>query len=84
MSEEERESLELSKAASSSDAVKASLNPSVFLQETQKELGQVTWPSRQQLISESLAVIVMVALSATLVYFLDDLFVKMQTVVFPS
>ncbi len=63
---------------------KESLNPGVFLQDTQKELGQVTWPSRQQLISESLAVIAMVALSATLVYFLDDLFVKMQTVVFPS
>lgn len=65
-------------------ATKVSLNPGVFLQETQKELGQVTWPSRQQLISESIAVIAMVALSATLVYFLDDLFVKMQTVVFPS
>jgi preprotein translocase subunit SecE len=84
MAEEEKEFSELSKTASSNDANKVSFNPSVFLQETQKELGQVTWPSRQQLISESIAVIAMVALSATLVYFLDDLFVKIQTAVFPS
>jgi len=71
-------------AASGADAAKASLNPSVFLQETKRELEQVTWPSRQQLISESIAVIAMVALSATLVYFLDDLFVKIQAAVFPS
>jgi preprotein translocase subunit SecE len=71
-------------AASNPNPEKVSLNPTVFLQETQKELGQVTWPSRQQLISESIAVIAMVALSATLVYFLDDLFVKIQGAVFPQ
>ena len=66
------------------DPVKASLNPNVFFQETKKELSQVSWPSRQQLISESIAVIAMVALSATLVYFLDQLFAWAQTQVFPS
>jgi len=62
---------------------KGSLNPAVFVQETKEELGKVTWPSRQQLISESIAVIAMVALSATLVYFLDQLFAWVQTKVFP-
>ena len=66
------------------DSLKASLNPNVFFQETKKELSQVSWPSRQQLISESIAVIAMVALSATLVYFLDQLFAWAQAQVFPS
>ena len=45
-----------------------------FLQGTREELDKVVWPSRQQLISESLAVILMVTLSATLIYFVDNLF----------
>jgi preprotein translocase subunit SecE len=32
------------------------------------------WPSRQQLISESAAVILMVSLSASLIYLVDQLF----------
>ncbi len=47
---------------------------STFLQGTREELDKVVWPSRQQLISESLAVILMVTLSATLIYFVDNLF----------
>jgi preprotein translocase subunit SecE len=43
---------------------KAGFNPNTFVQETKDELAKVTWPSRQQLISESLAVILMVSLSA--------------------
>jgi preprotein translocase subunit SecE len=45
-----------------------------FLQGTKEELGKVVWPSRQQLISESAAVILMVSLSATLIYLFDRLF----------
>jgi preprotein translocase subunit SecE len=45
-----------------------------FLQETKEELDKVVWPSRQQLISESLAVILMVTLSATTIYLVDNLF----------
>ncbi|MBW4461076.1 MAG: preprotein translocase subunit SecE [Nodosilinea sp. WJT8-NPBG4] len=45
-----------------------------FLQGTKEELGKVVWPSRQQLISESAAVILMVSLSATLIYLVDRLF----------
>ena len=35
-----------------------------FLAETYEELKLVVWPSRQQLFSESIAVIIMVSLSA--------------------
>jgi preprotein translocase subunit SecE len=45
-----------------------------FLQGTKEELDKVVWPSRQQLISESLAVILMVTLSATLIYLVDNFF----------
>jgi preprotein translocase subunit SecE len=47
---------------------------SSFIQGSKEELDKVVWPSRQQLISESIAVILMVTLSATLIYFIDNLF----------
>lgn len=45
-----------------------------FLKGTKEELTKVVWPTRQQLISESAAVILMVSLSATLIYLVDQLF----------
>lgn len=45
-----------------------------FVQGTKEELGKVVWPSRQQLISESVAVVLMVTLSATIIYLIDGLF----------
>lgn len=42
-------------------------------QGTKEELSKVVWPSRQQLINESLAVVLMVGVSATLIYFVDNL-----------
>lgn len=45
-----------------------------FAQGTREELSKVIWPTRQQLISESAAVILMVSLSATIIYFVDKLF----------
>ena len=38
-----------------------------FVAATLAELGKVVWPSRQQLFSESLAVILMVSLSAAVI-----------------
>lgn len=49
-------------------------NLSNFFEETKEELGKVVWPSRQQLISESLAVLLMVTLAATFIYLVDNLF----------
>ena len=49
-------------------------NAGEFVEGTREELGKVIWPSRQQLISESAAVILMVSLSATIIYLVDKLF----------
>ena len=61
---------------------KENFNPNTFIQETREELDKVVWPSRQQLISESIAVILMVTLSATLIYLVDQLFQWAQVKVF--
>lgn len=45
-----------------------------FAIETKEELGKVVWPSRQQLISESAAVILMVILVSTIIYLIDKFF----------
>jgi preprotein translocase subunit SecE len=45
-----------------------------FVEETQEELGKVVWPSRQQLISESAAVMLMVTLVASAIYLVDKFF----------
>ncbi len=57
-------------------------NLTKFFQETKDELGKVVWPSRQQLISESAAVLLMVVLSATMIYLVDGLFVWVSRQVF--
>ncbi len=68
-------SKETKKAASASDDTDGGgFNAARFLKGTQEELSKVVWPSRQQLISESAAVILMVSLSATIIYFIDQLF----------
>jgi preprotein translocase subunit SecE len=45
-----------------------------FFKETQIEFSKVVWPSRQQLFSESAAVLLMVVAAATLIYLVDALF----------
>lgn len=45
-----------------------------FFQGTKEELDKVVWPSRKQLVSESAAVLLMVSLSASLIYLVDGLF----------
>lgn len=70
---------EPSKLAKSSAKVPAkgqeseSFNLVGFLASTKEELGKVVWPNRQQIISESAAVILMVSLSATVIYLVDNL-----------
>jgi preprotein translocase subunit SecE len=63
-----------SKEVKRTDETDSGFSPASFLQGTREELGKVVWPSRQQLISESLAVILMVTLSATLIYLVDNFF----------
>ena len=50
------------------------LSISNFYQGLREELDKVVWPSRQQLVSESAAVLLMVTLSASLIYLVDGLF----------
>lgn len=47
-------------------------NITTFVQGTKEELDKVVWPSRQQLISESAAVILMVTMSALTIYLVDN------------
>lgn len=42
-----------------------------FFRGIKEEFDKVVWPSRQQLVSESFAVLSMVVLSATFIYFID-------------
>lgn len=47
-----------------------------------EELAKVVWPSRQQLLSESAAVLLMVSLSAGIIYFVDKFLSWASTQVF--
>ncbi len=49
-------------------------NVGEFATQTKEELAKVVWPSRQQLISESAAVILMVILVSTIIYLIDNFF----------
>jgi preprotein translocase subunit SecE len=62
------------KEAVESQVSQSKFDLKTFFQQTQVELDKVVWPSRQQLISESLAVLLMVTLSAMLIYGVDQLF----------
>lgn len=52
----------------------AGFSPTEFLQETKQELDKVVWPDRQQLIGESVSVLLMVVLSAGVISLVDKLF----------
>jgi preprotein translocase subunit SecE len=54
-----------------------------FVNETKEELAKVVWPSRQQLLSESAAVMLMVTLVSTLIYLIDKFFAWGAGKVFP-
>jgi preprotein translocase subunit SecE len=49
-------------------------NVNNFIQGIREEFDKVVWPSRQQLLSESAAVLLMVTLSAALIFLVDKLF----------
>ena len=50
-------------------------SPMDFVGETKEELEKVVWPSRQQLLSESAAVLSMVVLVSLVIYLVDNLFI---------
>lgn len=53
-----------------------------FFNDTKTEFSKIVWPSRQQLISESAAVLLMVVAVATATYLIDGLFGWVATQVF--
>jgi preprotein translocase subunit SecE len=61
---------------------KAGFNITNFFRGTKEELDKVVWPSRQQLVSESAAVLLMVTASAALIYLIDGLFAWVARQVF--
>ncbi len=71
-----------SKGTKTPPNTKEEAKSSGFLQETREELAKIVWPSRQQLISESVAVILMVILVATVIYLVDNLFTWVSGKVF--
>lgn len=77
-----KSSVKDSKDSQKAEGSSSSFNIVNFMQGTREELGKVVWPSRQQLISESIAVILMVILSASLIYLVDNLFSWAATQVF--
>lgn len=62
------------KESSDQSSTEKNSNLTKFVDETKEELGKVVWPSRQQLLSESTAVLLMVILVATVIYLVDNFF----------
>lgn len=73
MTKDKTKDKEKNKEAESPET-KPGFNANAFIQETKEELDKVVWPSRQQLISESVSVVLMVTLSTTLIYLVDQFF----------
>lgn len=63
---------------------KSGSGPMGFLRESKAELAKVIWPNRQQLISESLAVVLMVSLSAGVIYAVNNLFSWAAGIIFST
>jgi len=54
--------------------VKPGFSLNNFLTGAKEELEKVVWPSRKQVVSESAAVLLMVVLSACVIYLIDGFF----------
>lgn len=63
---------------------KAGIDVVGFVKDSKDELGKVIWPGRQQLISESLAVILTVSLSAAVIFGVNNLFATAAAIIFKS
>jgi preprotein translocase subunit SecE len=61
-----------------------SAGPLGFVSESKAELAKIIWPGRQQLISESLAVVLIVSLSAGVIYAVNNLFSWVAEIIFKN
>lgn len=55
----------------------SSFNIAGFIRETKNEMKKVTWPTRQELLTNTLVVIVAVVFSAALIWVIDLIFGKL-------
>lgn len=53
---------------------KSSLSVTRFLSETKVELKKVTWPTKQELIANTIVVLIAVVLCAALIWVIDTFF----------
>ncbi len=65
-----------------SDSSSDASGVSKFFAESKAEFGKIVWPTRQQLISESASVLLMIVAVATFVYLIDALFKAIALQVF--
>lgn len=56
------------------DTEKSGNSVTSFLSETKVELKKVTWPTKQELISNTVVVIIAVILCAALIWMIDSIF----------
>ncbi len=71
---------EVSKAESDSSSESSGI--AKLFTESKAEFGKIVWPTRQQLISESASVLLMIVAVATFVYLIDALFKSISLQVF--
>lgn len=53
-----------------------------FVTETRGELDKVVWPDRKTLISQSVSVVLIVAVVASFIYLIDELFKWLSGLIF--
>jgi preprotein translocase subunit SecE len=80
--EKKREQLKKSRGTKKkSGPKKQRVTVSQFLTEVRAEMKKVTWPTRQEVISYTIVVLVTVVLMGGLVYFADILFTKLVDII---
>ncbi len=79
--EKKREQLKKSRGGKKSGPKKQRITVSQFLTEVRAEMKKVTWPTRDEVVSYTIVVLVVVVLMGGLVYFADILFTKLVDVV---
>ena len=52
----------------------AKTSPILFFKQVKQEVKKVTWPTRQEVLQTSFMVLVLVAIAATIFFFVDQFF----------
>ena len=79
--EKKREKLKKSRGGKKSGPKKQRVTVSQFLTEVRAEMKKVTWPTRDEVVSYTIVVMVTTVLIGGLVYFADILFTKLVDII---